>query len=162
YAINPNYKEIEGIPCFPSIAALPETVDHALLGVANARLEAALQEAVSAKVKAATILASGYLEGDREPPLTKRISDLANAAGMELCGGTGMGFYNHEAGVRICGFPPPDWVGPGPMALIAHSGSVFSALVHNDKRFAYSLAVSAGQELVTNASAYLDFALRMK
>ncbi len=162
YAINPNYQEIEGIACFPSISALPETVDHALLGVANARLEAALQEAVAARVKAATILASGYLEGDRDPPLTKRISALARSAGMALCGGNGMGFYNNEAGVRICGFPPPDWVGPGPMALIAHSGSVFSALVHNDKRFAYSFAVSAGQELVTTAAEYLDFALRME
>lgn len=162
YAINPNYKEIQGIPCFPSIAALPEAVDHALLGVANARLEAALQEAVAAKAKAATILASGYLEGDRDPPLTRRIAALAKGAGMPLCGGNGMGFYNHEAGVRICGFPPPAWVGAGPMALIAHSGSVFSALVHNDKRFSYSFAVSAGQELVTTAAEYLDFALRME
>jgi acetate---CoA ligase (ADP-forming) len=162
YAINPNYQEIEGIPCFPSLSALPEAVDHALLGVANARLEAALQEAVATKVKAATILASGYLQGDRDPPLTKRIAALAKGAGMALCGGNGMGFYNHEAGVRICGFPPPAWVGPGPMALIAHSGSVFSALVHNDKRFSYSFAVSAGQELVTTAADYLDFALRMQ
>lgn len=162
YPINPNYKEIEGIACHPSLAALPERVDHALLGVANARLEAAMQEAVAAGVQAATILASGYLEGDRTPPLTRRIADLARGAGIQLCGGNGMGFYNHEAGVRICGFPPPDWVGPGPIALIAHSGSVFAAFVHNDKRFAYSLAVSAGQELVTNAADYLDFALRME
>ncbi len=162
YPINPNYKEIEGIACYPSLAALPERVDHALLGVANARLEAAMGEAVASGAQAATILASGYLEGDGTPPLTRRIADLARGAGMQLCGGNGMGFYNHESGVRICGFPPPDWVEPGPIALIAHSGSVFSALVHNDRRFSYSLAVSAGQELVTNAADYLDFALRMK
>jgi acyl-CoA synthetase (NDP forming) len=162
YPINPNYREIETIACYPSLAALPEPVDHVLLGVANARLELAMEEAVAAGARAATILASGYLEGDRAPPLTRRIAGLARGAGMQLCGGNGMGFYNHEAGVRICGFPPPDWVGPGPIALIAHSGSVFAAFVHNDRRFAYSLAVSAGQELVTNAADYLDFALRMK
>ena len=65
YAINPNYREIEGIACYPSLAELPERVDHALLGVANARLEAAHAEAVvAAGIPAATILASGYLEGD--------------------------------------------------------------------------------------------------
>ena len=64
YAINPNYEEIEGIACYPSLADLPERVDHALLGVANARLEAAVQAAAAAGVPAATILASGYLEGD--------------------------------------------------------------------------------------------------
>ncbi len=161
YPINPNYREIDGIACYPSLAELPERVDHALLGVANARLEASLRDVVAAGVPAATILASGYLEGDGTPPLTRRLADLARGAGMQLCGGNGMGFYNHEAGIRICGFPPPDWVRPGPIALIAHSGSVFSALVHNDERFAYSFAVSAGQELVTTAADYLDFALRM-
>ena len=161
YAINPNYREIEGIACYPSLADLPERVDHALLGVANARLEAALQAAVAAGIPAATILASGYLEGDGTPPLTRRIAALARGAGMQVCGGNGMGFYNNEAGVRLCGFPPPDWVGTGPIALISHSGSAFSALVHNDRRFGYCLAVSAGQELVTNAADYLDYALAM-
>ncbi len=161
YAINPNYREIEGIACYPSLADLPERVDHALLGVANARLEAALQAAVAAGIPAATILASGYLEGDGTPPLTRRIATLARGAGMQVCGGNGMGLYNNEAGVRLCGFPPPDWVGTGPIALISHSGSAFSALVHNDRRFGYCLAVSAGQELVTNAADYLDYALAM-
>jgi acyl-CoA synthetase (NDP forming) len=161
YPVNPNYKEIEGLACYPSLAALPETVDHVLLGVANQRLEAAMTEAVAAGARAATILASGYLEGDRDPPLTERVAALARKAGMAVCGGNGMGFYNQEAGVRICGFPPPDWVGPGPIALISHSGSAFSALAHNDRRFAFSLAVSAGQELVTTAADYLDFSLRM-
>jgi Acyl-CoA synthetase (NDP forming) len=79
YAINPNYEEIEGIACYPSLADLPERVDHALLGVANARLEAAVQAAVGAGIPAATILASGYLEGDGTPPLTRRIADLPAA-----------------------------------------------------------------------------------
>ncbi|HKF60644.1 MAG TPA: acetate--CoA ligase family protein [Dongiaceae bacterium] len=161
YAINPNYQEIDGIPCFPSLAELPERVDHALLGVANVRLEAAMADAVAAGTPAATILASGYLEGDGTPPLTKRIAALARGAGMAVCGGNGMGFYNNEAHVRLCGFPPPDWITSGPIALISHSGSAFSALVHNDRRFGYCLAVSAGQELVTNAADYLDYALRM-
>ncbi len=80
---------------------------------------------------------------------------------MQVCGANGMGFYNNEAGVRLCGFPPPEWVRSGPIALISHSGSAFSALVHNDRRFGHCLAVSAGQELVTTVADYLDYALRM-
>ena len=44
YPINPNYREIEGIACYPSLADLPEPVDHVLLGVANARLEKAMED----------------------------------------------------------------------------------------------------------------------
>ena len=161
YAVNPNYREIEGIRCYRSLADLPEPVDHVLLGVANARLEGAMKEAVAAGIPAATILASGYVEGDGTPPLTQRIAALARSAGMAICGGNGMGFYNNEAGVRICGFPPPGWMASGPIALISHSGSAYSALVHNDRRFGFCLAVSAGQELATTAADYLDYSLRM-
>ena len=162
HLINPNYDEIEGLPCHPSLAALPEPVDLAVIGVANARIEAQLAEAIRAKARAATIFASCYLPDDSDPPLTKRISAMARTAGMPLCGGNGMGFYNFDAGLRVCGFPPPDWVVGGGITLIAHSGSVFSALCHNDRRFRYNLAVSAGQELVTTAADYLDFALEQE
>jgi acyl-CoA synthetase (NDP forming) len=87
---------------------------------------------------------------------------MAKAAGLQLCGGNGMGFYNLEYGLRVCGFPPPSWLEHGPLALIAHSGSTFAALVHGDKRFRYSLAVSPGQELVTTVADYLDYALEME
>jgi acyl-CoA synthetase (NDP forming) len=161
YLINPNYREIDGLPCHPSLAALPETVDHVVLGVANARIEAQLAEAIGRGARAATIFASCYLPGDSDPPLTKRIAAMASAAGLQICGGNGMGFYNLEQGLRVCGFPPPSWLEHGHIALISHSGSAFSGLCHTDRRFRYSLAVSAGQELTTTVADYLDFALDM-
>jgi len=162
YLINPNYREIEGLPCYPSLADLPETVDHAVMGVANARLEGQLADAIRLGARAATIFASGYLENDSEPPLTKRVAAMAREAGLQICGGNCMGFYNLEYGLRVCGFLPPPWLSAGPIAFITHSGSAYSALCHNDKRFRFSLAVSAGQELTTNAADYLDFALEME
>ena len=161
YLVNPNYREIDGLACYPSVAALPEVVDHVVIGVANARIEAQLTEAIQHGARAATIFASCYLENDRDPPLTKRIAAMARSGGLQLCGGNGMGFYNLEHGLRVCGFPPPPWLDHGGIALISHSGSAYSGLCHTDRRFRYSLAVSAGQELVTTVADYLDFALDM-
>ena len=96
YLINPNYREIEGLPCFPSLSELPETVDHAVMGIANARLEGQIAEAIKGGTRAATIFASGYLENDSDPKLTKRIIAMAQEAGMQICGGNCMGFYNLE------------------------------------------------------------------
>jgi acyl-CoA synthetase (NDP forming) len=159
YLVNPKYTEIDGMPCYPSIADLPEVVDHVVFGIANARIEAQLGEAISCGVGAATIFGSCYLENDSTPPLTSRISAMAKQAGMALCGGNGMGFYNLDHDLRVCGFPPPEWLEQGGITFISHSGSAFSALVHNDRRFRFNLAVSSGQELVTNAADYLDYAL---
>ncbi len=159
HLVNPNYAEIEGLPCHPSLAVLPESVDLAVIGVSNVRIEAQLGEAIRHGAGAAAIFGSCYLPDDSSPPLTERIAAMARAAAMPICGGNGMGFYNLDHGLRVCGFPPPAWIEAGPIALISHSGSVFSALCHNDRRLRYNLAVSAGQELVTTAAEYLDFAL---
>ncbi len=160
--VNPNYPEIDGQKCHASLAELPETVDHVVLGVANARLEAALAEAIAHGAGAATIFASCYLEDDKEPKLTARLSALAQAAGMAVCGGNCMGFYSLDYGLRVCGFPPPPWMRSGGTAFITHSGSAFSALCHNDKRMGFNIAVSAGQELATTVADYMDYALSLR
>ncbi|HWA46961.1 MAG TPA: CoA-binding protein, partial [Dongiaceae bacterium] len=158
--INPNYPEIGGRPAYPNLKAAPQ-VDMAVLGVSNERLEAALDDAIAANVKAVTIFASGYLDTDREPKLTARIAAKAREAGIQICGGNCMGFYNLAYGLRVCGFPPPPWMRGGGAVLLTHSGSVYSGICHNDKRMGWALAVSAGQELTTTVSDYLDFALAM-
>ena len=162
YRINPNYPEIDGIRCYASLTDLPEPAEMVVLGVANARLEAALADAIAHGARAATIFASCYLENDREPKLTARLSAMAKEANIAICGGNCMGFYNLEYGLRICGFPPPDWMRAGGIAFITHSGSAFSALCHNDKRLGLNLAVSAGQELATTVADYLDYALTLE
>ena len=77
YFVNPGYGEIDGQKCYKSLADLPEVVDMAVLGIANARLEAALDELIACGIGAATIFASGYLEDDAEPKLTERIARKA-------------------------------------------------------------------------------------
>jgi acetate---CoA ligase (ADP-forming) len=63
--------------------------------------------------------------------------------------------------LRVCGYPEPPDLPPGPVAVVTHSGSVFSALLHNDRDLRFNLVVSAGNELVTSAAAYLDHAVEL-
>ena len=162
HLVNPRYREVAGRPCHPSLAELPGPVDLAVLGVPNAALEAQLRAAAEAGIPAAVIFASCL---DPEPPaaavppLAQRLRQVALAAGMAVCGGNGMGFFNLEHNLRVCGYPEPVDLPSGPVAVISHSGSVFSALLHNDRELRFNLVVSAGMELVTTAAAYLDHAL---
>jgi len=159
HAINPNYRTIESYPCVASLADLPAPPDLAVLSVRNDRLEATLAEAIAAGARAAVIFASALAEGDSPPPLSSRLASMAHAAGMPMCGANCMGFYNDLDGVWICGFPSPREARPGSIAYIAHSGSVFGALAHNDPRFRFALAISPGSELVTTVADYIDYAL---
>ena len=159
HAINPNYRTIESYPCVPSLAELPSPPDLAVLSVRNDRLEATLAEAIAVGARSAVIFASGFLADDRDPPLTQRLAAMARAARMPICGGNCMGFYNDLDHVWICGFPSPREPRPGSIAFIAHSGSVFGALAHNDPRLRFALTISPGSELVTSVADYIDYAL---
>jgi acyl-CoA synthetase (NDP forming) len=142
-----------------SLAELKEPPDLAVLSVRNDRLEQALGDAIAAGARSAVIFASGFLPDDRAPPLAARLAAMARAAQVPICGGNCMGFYNDLDHVWICGFPNPREPKPGAIAFIAHSGSAFGALAHNDPRLAFALTISPGSELTTTAADYIDYAL---
>ncbi len=80
---------------------------------------------------------------------------------MALCGGGCMGFVNVAHGVRAIGYIEPDPIPAGPVAMVTHSGSVFSAVLRARRALGFTVAVSSGQELVTTTPAYLDYALSL-
>lgn len=163
YPVNPRWTAVLGLPCLPSLADLPEPVDLAILAVPNARLEEQLRAAAAARAASAVIFASAHERpAPGVPPLTERLRAVALQAGMALCGPNGMGFLNLERRLRACGFPHPADLRPGPIAFVTHSGSAFSALLHNRRGLRFNLAVSSGLELVTGADAYLDYALELE
>src|SRR3990172_5638182 len=104
YPTNPRHGKIEGVTCYPSFAALPETVEHAIFALADEHMDEAFAAAVAHGIKAATIISTLALETDTDPPLKERIRRRANDAGVLLCGGNCMGFYNFTAGIWTCGF----------------------------------------------------------
>src|SRR5262249_41187287 len=158
FAVNPNYREILGIRCFPSLADLPQAADLVVLAVPNAALEEQLKLAIETGCRAATIFASAYLEGDSPPLLDQRLGRLARDAGMALCGANCMGFYHPAQGVNAS-WHDAGRLEPGAIGLVSHSGSLFLSLAANDSRATYSLIVSPGQELVVTAADYMHYML---
>jgi acetate---CoA ligase (ADP-forming) len=182
YLVNPRYREIGGRPCFPSLEGLPGPVDLVLLAVPDAALEQQLTLAARRGDRSAVIFGNAHSAPpsppDRDPwmdqkarqsepigtatpeaPLRERLAGIARAADMQLCGAGCMGFVNVARGLRAIGYTEPDPLPAGPVALVTHSGSVFSTLLRSRRRIGYTLAVSSGQELVTAAPSYLDYAL---
>lgn len=163
FPVNPNYDEVLGHRCLASLADVGVPVDLAVLGVSNTLLEEQLAAAAAAGARSAVVFASGH-EEPREgvAPLTERLAAIAREAGMALCGGNGMGFINVERRLRACGFYEPKDLIPGSIAFISHSGSAFSALLHNDRNLRMNVVISAGQEFVTTAADYLHYVLDLK
>ena len=51
YAIHPQAQEIEGVPCYPNLAALPGQVDGVLVSVPPQKAKAVLQEVAATGIK---------------------------------------------------------------------------------------------------------------
>lgn len=158
HPVNPKYSEIAGLPCLPSLLEIPGPVDLVLCCVGDASLEDQLGLAARRGDRSAVIFGSAV---DADGSLRGRLAALAAAAGMEVCGGGCMGFVNRVHGLRAIGYLEPDPLPAGPIALVTHSGSAFSALLRADRRLGWTLAVSSGQELVTTTASYLDYALSL-
>src|SRR5262245_38165167 len=52
YPINPRYETLQGLRCYPDIAAVPERVDCAAFAVSDERIEAAMSAAAAAGLAA--------------------------------------------------------------------------------------------------------------
>ena len=159
YPVNPRYEEVHGHLCAPDLESVGETIDLVVLAVANSHLERAMEEAVKIGAGSVAIFASCHGESADDTPLRGRLHDLAAEAGIPICGGNGMGFLNVEARLRVCGFYQPPDLRPGGVTFLSHSGSLFSALLHNRRGIDFNLVVSTGLEINTSMDRYLEWAL---
>ena len=159
YPVNPGYEELQGLACYPSLESLPETPDLVIFGVGDTRIEAAIDDAIIAGVKAAVIMSTLVIDDDTDPPLKERVAHKLRSAGMLACGGNGMGFYNIRDRVWACGFDARTHTPPGNVALLSHSGSGMCGIVDCEERIDFNFAASTGQELTVSMDEYLDFVL---
>jgi acyl-CoA synthetase (NDP forming) len=159
HPVNPRYDEIEGLACSASLGDLDGPVDLVLLGVPDSGLEAQLDLAAARGDRSAVVFGSVVGPGSDGRPLRTVVAERAAAAGMAVCGGGCMGFVNVARGVRAIGYVEAQTLPAGPIAMVSHSGSAFSALLRSHRRLGFCLAVSSGQELVTTAADYLSYAL---
>src|SRR5215212_5616672 len=158
-AVNPKYEDVEGVACYPTLEEVPFVPDLVLLGVGNRLLEEQMVAAAERGARGVVVFASGLEDPPREPPLTERLRRIAREAGLVVCGGNCMGFADIERGLRALAFEERADLEPGGVALISHSGSAFSALLHAERGIRFNFAVSTGQELTTTMADYMLYAL---
>ena len=152
HLVHPTRREVLGRPCVPSLADVPDPVDLVLLGIPDAALAPTLEIAAARGDAGAVVYGPAY--GVKE--------EVVAAAGeMALVGGGCMGFVDTTTGVRAIGYLERDPLPQGSIALITHSGSVFSAMLRTHRRLEYSVVVSSGQELVCTTADHLAYALSL-
>lgn len=163
YPINPRATEVQGLLAFPSIDALPEAPDLAIISVAAEATPAALDACAAKGVKAAVIFSSGFAElGEAGMALQDRLRATAQRSGMRVLGPNCLGAASvAERSIATFsvvlegGLPPP-----GPLGIASQSGNIgsYTALLARERGIGASRFITTGNECdvdIADAIAFL-------
>ncbi len=162
YPVNPKREEVLGIKAYPSISAVPEKLDAAILLTPPDAVLGLVKEAVENQVGGVVVFASGFGEmGPEGKELEREIGRIGREGGTRVIGPNCLGFFNPRAGVvtypqvLMKGVPTE----AGTIGGFSQSGSFVDYLVWflSEKGVRFSSVVSCGNECDLAAEDYLEY-----
>lgn len=127
FPVNPQRIEVQGLPCWPDVAALPQAPELAVIAVPGAAAVEAVEACARRGVKLGVVISSGFAEtGAEGRAAQERMLACARAAGMRLVGPNTQGTVNFATGAiasfaTLIGEVPP---APGPVCIVSQSGAM--------------------------------------
>lgn len=163
YPVNPNFKEVSGLPCFPSLAALPEVVDVVMV-LRRAELAAdTIREIGELGIPSAVVCGGGFAEiGGSGIHAQKELAEAAQARGIQMCGPNTNGILNFHTGMML-GFHPlieqERLLPKGAVSIVSHSGTVCGAIMARllGAEIGFAHVIGAGNEASLQAADYMEY-----
>ncbi len=127
FPVNPKYEEIAGNRCYPSVAAIEEQVDLAILTVSEKQVMPTLEDCAAKGVKLAVLFGAGYAEtGEQGELAQEELREISERTGLRLLGPNCVGFLNvwDRVPATPAGAVDPPRHRKGGISIIAQSGFV--------------------------------------
>ncbi|KKM10073.1 hypothetical protein SY88_15630 [Clostridiales bacterium PH28_bin88] len=161
FPVNPKYREISGLKCYPSLLAVEEPVDVALIVVPSYQVLTCLEECEHKSVKFAVIFSSGFAEESEDGRRRqKSLQEFASRTGIRIYGPNSPGLINLREKVGYSFSPqfhPENFVS-GRIALITQGGGVGRAILDAQERgIGFSYWVSTGNESDLELSDFVNY-----
>ena len=159
WAVHPEYTELAGVACVPSLADLSEPPDAALIAVSRERTVDVVAELNAMGAGGAVSIVGEFAEtGEAGAALQARL--VAAADELAVVGPNCLGVMNMFDGVAVWGgdnvFSPV--MGDG-VALISQSGYVAYSVTNVEQAVPLGYAISMGNQAVLNVADYIDVML---
>ena len=158
FAVNPKRSELLGIKCYPSVAALSEPVDLAVIVTPAATVPGVVRECVDAGARSAIVISAGFKErGAEGVELERLIKTELRRGSMRLVGPNCLGMMNPSIGLNATF--AHDLARPGNVAFLSQSGALLTAVLDWSLReqVGFSAIVSTGSMLDVNWGDLISF-----
>ncbi|MFJ8114326.1 GNAT family N-acetyltransferase, partial [Streptomyces sp. NPDC096132] len=124
FAVNPKVTSLLGVPCHPSVAALPKTPDLVIVAVPAGGVPAVAEECGRAGVRALVVVTAGLDHQQAQALLA-----TCRAYGMRMVGPNCLGISHTEAGLSLDATFAAEHPRPGTAGVAVQSGGVGIALL---------------------------------
>ena len=160
YPVNPRVEEIDGLRCYPDIAALPEAPEVGIVLLGATHAHEAVRALAQRGTAAAIVLASGYTESGSAG--VERQRELVEAAGtMRLLGPNTIGLVNLTDAIPLSASAAleMDHFPAGGMGVVSQSGGILGALLSRAaaRGIGLSKLVSTSNEADLDLADFVDF-----
>jgi acetyltransferase len=157
YPVNPKAEEILGLPCFPSVKAIPGDVDLAVVVIPAKYTLAAVQECAEKGVPALIIITAGFKEVGREgAEMERKIVEIARRNNMRIIGPNCLGIINTLRNLNAsfaAGMPAK-----GDIAFLSQSGAFGTAVLDwaIGEQIGFSKFISVGNKADVDETSLLE------
>lgn len=158
YPVNPTRQSILGIRAYPSIAAVPEPCDLAVIVTPAPTVPKVVDECIAAGTKGLIIISAGFKEvGPEGVALEQQILASAEAAKIRIIGPNCLGVMRPNYGLNAT-FAAAI-ANPGKVAFISQSGALCTAVLDwsFSENVGFSAFVSIGSMLDVNWGDLIDY-----
>jgi acetyl coenzyme A synthetase (ADP forming)-like protein len=149
YPVNPKAKSIIGVPAFPSLSALPESPDLAVLIVPAKVVLQVVDEAIEKGVKGLIIISAGFKEtGEEGAKMEQALREKVRAAGVPLIGPNCLGVINCDPGVNMNATFGRKMPANGNLAFLSQSGALCTSVLDyaEEREMGFSKFISFGNK----------------
>ena len=125
FPVNPNYEEVGGVRCYPSVSALPEAPDLVGVVVPFNKVLDVLQESHAKGAGSALVISAGFAERGVEArlDLQRQVGAFARESGLRIAGPNCLGLANVKRDVWPTASSRTLGGLTGPIGLICQSGA---------------------------------------
>jgi len=158
YAVNPNRSEVMGVKCYPSITAVPEHVELAVVATPAKTVPGIVEECASAGVDGVIILSAGFKEvGEEGLKIEREIADIQSRHEIRILGPNCVGLIRPQIDLNATFLR--DMPQSGQIAFLSQSGALGSAILNwaVGTRIGFSIFASLGSMLDIDFGDMIDY-----
>lgn len=163
FPVHPKRNEVFGLRCYPKVTDIPEIVDAFIIAIPRDFVVPVLEECAQKGVHAGVIVSAGFAEASEEGGvLQNRITKIAEAAKMRICGPNCFGVANIHERVALISGADVRHLQPGKIGIVFQSGGLLNLILLAawDRGWGVSYTISCGNEAVVHVAHYAEYLVR--